>query len=81
MTHGDIPSGDLDSLWPEAPAANFLGLQTRTMQSYRQNRRGPVFVRISSRCVRYRKRDLIAWVESRLCTSTSDSGKAEGNLQ
>lgn len=62
---------DLDALLPEERAARFLSLTSRTLQAWRQRGGGPVFCRISSRCVRYRLRDLIAFAESRLRTSTA----------
>jgi len=65
---------DPDVLLSEAQSAEFLGVTPRALQAWRQRGGGPAFVRISSRCVRYRRRDLVAWSEARLCTSTSDSG-------
>ena len=58
----------------EREAAGFLNLEPRTMQGLRQRGGGPVFVRISSRCIRYRRLDLRAWLEARIRSSTSDPG-------
>ena len=58
----------------EVQAAGFLGLDRRSMQKFRQAGGGPLYVSISSRCVRYRRRDLNSWVEERLRKSTSDPG-------
>ncbi|MDP6842657.1 MAG: helix-turn-helix domain-containing protein [Rhodospirillales bacterium] len=58
----------------EKEAANFIGLVDRTLQQFRQKGDGPKFVRISSRCIRYRRIDLRAWAEDRLRTSTADMG-------
>ena len=60
------------ALMREAEAADFLGLSVRSMQGFRYHGGGPRFVRISSRCIRYRRADLRTWVEQRLCASTSD---------
>jgi hypothetical protein len=60
----------------EGLAADFLDLSVRSMQGYRYRGGGPYFVRLSSRCVRYRRIDLREWIEARLRSSTSDSGKA-----
>jgi Helix-turn-helix domain len=68
---------DPDTLLSEAQSAEFLGVTPRALQAWRQRGGGPSFVRISSRCVRYRRRDLIAWAEARLRTSTSEDGDAE----
>ena len=45
-------------------AAQFLHVQPRTLESWRQRRIGPRFVRYSMRCVRYRTQDLQAWLDN-----------------
>jgi hypothetical protein len=70
--------GDLDywhALIREDEAGDFLDLTARTMQVMRQRGDGPRFVRLSSRCIKYRRIDLRAWSEARLRTSTSDPGQ------
>ncbi len=62
---------DPDSLETERHAADFLGVTTRALQKWRATGTGPQFVRISGRCIRYRRRDLTDWVEARLKTSTA----------
>lgn len=67
-----------DEFWfaliDEKEAGRFLDLGVRTMQKYRQNGNGPKFVRLSGRCVKYRRFDCNVWNESRLRASTSDPG-------
>ena len=65
---------DSDALLNERQAAAFLGCTGRFLQQRRRVGDGPLFVRISSRCVRYRPTDLEAWIEQRIRKSTSDSG-------
>ena len=60
----------------EKAAGAFLGLTDRTMQGYRHRGGGPLYVRLSSRCIRYRRVDLREWADARVRTSTSDPGKA-----
>ncbi len=60
----------------ETVAAEFLDVTTRTMQAKRQRGDGARFVRISARCVKYRRVDLKAYADARLRSSTSDSGEA-----
>lgn len=60
-----------------AQAAAFLNLTPRWLELSRYNGDGPPFVRVSSRCVRYRVDDLRAWIGSRIRTSTSDLGGME----
>ena len=62
----------------EKPAADFINLKPRTLQGFRYRGRGPPFVRISARCVKYRRIDLLRWAESRLRTSTSDRRPDDG---
>jgi len=55
-------------------AAAMLGVSPRTLELWRQCGDGPPYVRISSRCVRYRIADLEAWAAERVRTSTADPG-------
>ncbi len=61
------------ALIPETEAAGFCGLTTRTMQALRQRGGGPKFVRLSARCLRYRRADLKAWADQRLRASTAEA--------
>ena len=65
-----IPIDEL-ALMNEEQAAAFLGVTKRALQAWRINGSGSKYVRISARCIRYRKADLIEWSENRLQTSTS----------
>ena len=58
----------------ESEAAEFLDLTNRTMQAMRQKGGGARFIRISARCIRYRRVDLRTWAEARMRRSTSDPG-------
>jgi predicted DNA-binding transcriptional regulator AlpA len=63
----------LDRLINENEAAQFLGYTVRALQNWRVRGGGPRFVRVSSRSIRYRRRDLIEWAEQRLLSSTSQA--------
>lgn len=63
---------DLDALLIETAAAAFIGFTPRTLQAWRVRGGGPRFIKISTRAIRYRKRDLIHWIEQRLRSSTSE---------
>ena len=54
---------DADALLREQEAADFLSLSVRTLQSWRIRTAGPPFVQVG-RAVRYRRRDLIGWIEA-----------------
>ena len=63
-----------DRLITENEAAAFLGYSVRALQNWRVRGGGPEFVRVSQRSIRYRRRDLKAWADSKLRSSTSDTG-------
>ncbi len=56
----------------ERVAADFLDLVPRTLQGWRQKGGGPPFVRLSKRCVKYRRINLKQHADERLRSSTSD---------
>lgn len=64
------------SLIDENESANFLDLTPRSMQAKRQRGGGPRFIRISARCIRYRRIDLKTWADALMRSSTSDSDAA-----
>ena len=64
---------DPDALLKEQDVANLLGLSVRTLQSWRARLAGPPFVHVE-RAVRYRRRDLIAWIEANTVGSFSKHG-------
>ena len=79
--HNGGPSLDDDlefwfSLINERAMAEFMGLTDRTLQKWRRTGEGPKFVRISNRCVKYRRIDGREFSEARLRSSTSDPGQA-----
>ena len=70
---GSPPGQDKDpgywfSLIDEKLAAEFLDVTDRTMQKMRQRGDGCRFVKISSRCIKYRRVDLLAFADDRLWT-------------
>lgn len=65
---------EADSLLTEQQAAALIGFTPRALQGWRCRGGGPIFVRISARAIRYRKCDLIVWIEAKLRSSTSDQG-------
>ena len=79
-TNGEaLPPGQDPGYWhsliDESESADFLDLTPRSMQGMRQRGGGPRFIRISARCIRYRRIDLKAWADARMRSSTSDSGE------
>jgi hypothetical protein len=64
---------DPDALLVETHAAQLLSLSARTLQAWRLTSRGPAFVR-AGRAVRYRRRDLLAWIDANTVSSTGAGG-------
>jgi hypothetical protein len=58
----------------EVEAAAFLRVSPRALQKWRVNGRGPEFLRLSSRCIRYSRADLLGWLEERICRNTAEYG-------
>lgn len=76
-----IPEGIAESdtdywfgLITEQEAGEFMTMTPRWLQAKRQLGGGPKFVRISMRCVRYRRFDLKEYSDRQLRSSTSDDG-------
>jgi len=63
----------LDRLIDERQAAKFLGYSPRALQNWRVRGGGPKFVKVSKRSIRYRRRDLIEWANTKTQKSTSQS--------
>ena len=59
----------------EKQAAEFLGLTPRVMQAWRTRGGGPVYVRLSHRCVRYRPEDLEAFVAENSFENTAQESR------
>ena len=60
-----------EGLIPEDEAADLLSLSVSTLRKYRLTGNGPKFIRISPRCIRYRKSWLENWSNARAYDSTS----------
>lgn len=45
-------------------AADVLGLKPHTLYVWRSQKRGPKFIRVGTRAVRYRFSDLLDWIAS-----------------
>ena len=67
-----LQNDHLNRLIDENEAADFLGYTARALQNWRVRGGGPLFVRVSCRSIRYRRKDLMQWAEERLCKSTSE---------
>ncbi len=44
--------------------ATMLGITTNTLQIWRHQGKGPRYVKLSRRAVRYRKKDVLDWIQN-----------------
>lgn len=51
-------------LLSDAEVANQLGVSLATVRKWRAVKRGPDFIKLPSGSIRYRPKDLAAWIES-----------------
>lgn len=74
MNDNNLPTDPdfFDRLLNEKEAADFLSYTVRALQNWRVRGGGPRFVKVSARSIRYRRRDLLAWIEAHLQSSTSE---------
>ncbi len=63
------------SLLTEAQAARLLNFTPRFLQARRARGDGPPWVSISARAIRYRRSDLLDWIESHVRTNAADRGE------
>ncbi len=61
-----------DPLLTQTEAATLLHVEPRTLESWRQHRVGPAFIRYSRRCVRYRVADIQAWLTEQKVQTRQD---------
>ena len=57
-------------------AGELIGLSRDALEQRRSRGNGPPFVRLSPRCIRYRRRDVLAWLAAR--RETGRSPRSEG---
>ncbi len=66
-----------DALLYTVEAAFLLGLSPRTLEALRLRGGGPPYIQVTPKAVRYRRRDLDAWLDARQRVSTSDPGPSD----
>ncbi len=73
QTNLDDEAPDLDQLMDERQAADVLCYSVRALQNWRHRGGGPRFVKVSARSVRYRRRDLLDWINERTVGNTTQT--------
>lgn len=70
LPHAATPPAEAGGLLDTAAAAAVLGVRPQTLAEWRTNGRGPRFIRVSARRIRYRRTDLDAWLDAQTRTHT-----------
>ena len=52
-------------------AAKYVSLSKSTLEHYRIVRKGPPFLRVGPRCIRYRVEDLEAWLNEQVVETSN----------
>jgi predicted DNA-binding transcriptional regulator AlpA len=68
-------AGSPDELLNTVATAQWLGISRQRLESWRSEGGGPPFIRISHRCVRYRRSQVLAWLKEREVAHTSQLAK------
>lgn len=55
----------MSPLLDEKTAAEYLGLSVRCLQNWRRTGKGPSFIRVSHKVVRYELEDIQIWLDKR----------------
>lgn len=63
----------MTELLTASEAARLLGVPEGTLAQWRSQRRGPCYVKLESRLVRYRRSDLEQWIERQTVRTEVDS--------
>jgi predicted DNA-binding transcriptional regulator AlpA len=65
-------AGSPDDLLTTIQVAVWLGMRAQTLEIWRCQGKGPPFVRLGPRCVRYKRSIVLAWLFERKCASTAE---------
>ena len=71
------PAAKATELIDEATLSALTGIAQSTLRNWRCQGRGPRFIRVSRRCVRYARDEVDAWIAARTVRSTSDRDAAD----
>jgi predicted DNA-binding transcriptional regulator AlpA len=64
MENSEMRHMDMERLLKRSEAAEFIGWKTQTLANRAWKGQGPPFIRLSSRSIRYRLGDLLAWAKT-----------------
>lgn len=61
-------------LLTEKQAAELMALSVKTLQGWRFTGKGPRFIKVGTKSVRYQVADILGWIDLQRRQSTSDPG-------
>lgn len=70
--------GAQDDLLSTRDLATWLGVSVQWLEIGRHRGYGPQFIRVTGRIIRYKRSDVLAWLDERAHRCTAEYGKAEG---
>jgi hypothetical protein len=79
----EFESAPLDALFSQKTPAAVLNLSEATFERHRWAGTGIPFIKLSPRCCRYRKSDIVAWLnkhQSLQSTSQADAAESSNEL-
>ena len=68
-------SANPDELLSTVAVASWLGISPPRLESWRSMGLGPIFIKVSHRCIRYSRRDVLSWLQERSCSNSIDAKK------
>jgi len=68
-----VGTDHMDRLIDENQAADILCYSVRALQNWRVRGGGPKFIKVSSRSIRYTRRDLQVWIDERKVSNTAQA--------
>jgi predicted DNA-binding transcriptional regulator AlpA len=73
--------GAVDDVLSTAQVADWLGISTQFLEIGRCKDYGPKFIRIGARAIRYRRADVVKWLEARTHESTAEYSRRRVNAE
>lgn len=71
-------AGGKDDLLSTPQLAMWLGVSIQWLEIGRHRGYGPRYIKVTGRIIRYKRSDVLAWLEERAHHCTAEYGKAEG---
>jgi predicted DNA-binding transcriptional regulator AlpA len=78
LAHEPDAAGPKDALLSTSQLAQWLGVSIQWLEIGRHRGYGPQFIRVTGRIIRYKRSDVLAWLDERAHRCTAEYGKVEG---